>query len=572
MKRKIVKKSYGFTAKLLCALMALLLCSCQGGGGVEELTSGSPIVDSTTVMEAIASYTVVLPEQATEGERTAMQTLLAAFGDKTKRPQSDFVLRGEEIPSGNREILVGKTNRASSVAAVNALEHDRDFTVAFEEGEVIIAAKTDAAIVDAVLYFIEEVLPAPAAEHQPGVTQTVLYDYPLDSFFGMNLTYLKIGYEDEALQGASDALWNYINDSTGVHAEFDTHGGGNIRLVIDPELSNCDYKVEPHGTTITISAISPYAMNEAIRVIAAEKKGSEALVFSGKGEIPLSMLSIHDDRKMMLVWNDEFDGDTLDADKWQLKDRMWNSVVDTSDHSEKHIKLENGSVVMNTYRADPADPEHLYTTHGTLTTMDIMCFQYGYLEISARLPYDEGVWPAFWMQSAEDYRTVDYMTEIDVFELYKDDYMEGTMHKWYLNANGAAEKHDWNDPKVIKFSQVLDNFNRETFAQEYHTYGFGWTPTRIYFTVDNKIAGIYDITEAGDFGAGLGNPGEMGTLTGMGGFQNPVFINFTNWIHTSSEYKNSWTANDNSEFPFTFAIDYIRLYQVPGEGAIYFEK
>ncbi len=298
---------------------------------------------------------------------------------------------------------------------------------------------------------------------------------------------------------------------------------------------------------------------------------SGELVKLATGEVPLTVTDPQNpNRTMILAWNDEFNGSSLDSLNWQLKDRMFNDIIDTSDGSDKHIKVENGSVVMNTHRADASDPNHQFTTHGTLTTMNRMSFQYGYLEIRARLPYGTGTWPSFWLQSLEERRAdQSVMTEVDVFELYKDDYMESTLHKWYLNANGAAEKHDWNDPKVIKFSETLDNFNRATFSQEYHTYGFGWTATEIYFTVDGKVVGTYDITDEGDFGAGLGVPGEMGTLTGMDFFRDPLFVNFTNWVHTSSEYKNSWAADEESEFPFTFAVDYIRLYQVPGEGAVY---
>ncbi len=90
----------------------------------------------------------------------------------------------------------------------------------------------------------------------------------------------------------------------------------------------------------------------------------------------------------------------------------------------------------------------------------------------------------------------------------------------------------------------------------------------MYFTVDGEIIGVYDITEAGDFGAGLGNPGEKKALTGMGGFQDPVVINFTNWVNTTGAYKGSWKFGEASVYPFEFAVDWIRLYQKPGEGEL----
>ena len=52
----------------------------------------------------------------------------------------------------------------------------------------------------------------------------------------------------------------------------------------------------------------------------------------------------------------------------------------------------------------------------------------------------------------------------------------------------------------------------------------------MYFTVDNVIFARYDITDRGDFGYGLGNPGDQGRLTGMQGFQDPLALHFTNWL------------------------------------------
>ncbi|MGM9682570.1 MAG: family 16 glycosylhydrolase [Eubacteriales bacterium] len=284
--------------------------------------------------------------------------------------------------------------------------------------------------------------------------------------------------------------------------------------------------------------------------------------------IPLTIKSPRDGEKMRLVWNDEFDGDKLDENKWNLFNRMWNTGVVFPTEDVKNITVENGEVVMRTYR----EGEDTFTTHKTLTTWDRMSFRYGYLEIRAKIPYCNGAWPGFWLQSAMQHRTVDYMTEIDIFELYKVGYMEATLHKWYMNPptptspSGCAYAHDWNDPKVYNFNGS-DNYGRE-----YHLYGFGWTPTEIYFTADGKIFGIYDITDAGDFGAGIGKPGEKNKLTGMSGFRDPVVINFTNWVCRSNSYKNSWTVDDSSEFPFTFSVDWIRLYQKPGEGEIFDDR
>ncbi|MGM9682571.1 MAG: family 16 glycosylhydrolase [Eubacteriales bacterium] len=550
--------------RCLCISLALLLCSCSNhmngtDGALSDGNRNSGAVSGISVKESIMDYTVVFPDEATDAERKAMQMLISALGDNAKSPKSDFVIRGQEIPHNNREILLGRTNRFSSKAAVDALEGERDYTISFGEDEVIIAAKNDKAILDAIRYFIDDVLPAPISDYSQGYEYSFHYEYPFKSFFGLNLSYMKISYTDSELKNAADMLGEYILDMTGEKAINEESETGNIRLEIDIDMNDNDYEVNVGDGVVVVRAVSRMAVEEAVRVIVQSEMGGKALSFAGSSSIPLTMNSIRDDRKMVMVWNDEFDGDELDSSVWQLYDRMWNPTVKTTE-DEKNICMEDGEIVMRTYREE----DDTFTTHKTLTTWNRMSFLYGYLEIYAKIPHDNGAWPGFWLQSVPQHREAEYMTEIDIFELYKSGYMEGTMHKWYLDpTTGGAVAHDWNDPKIYNFAGTDD------FKNEYHLYGFGWTPTEIYFTVDGEIFGVYDITDSGDFGKGLGNPGDKGELTGMDGFQDPVAINFTNWVNQSGSYKNSWTVNESSEFPFVFSIDWIRLYQVPGEGVVY---
>ena len=234
---------------------------------------------------------------------------------------------------------------------------------------------------------------------------------------------------------------------------------------------------------------------------------------NGNG-IPQTIKNPLDDSEMHLTWNDEFDGDKINGKTWQLYDRMWakNRVIATTD--PRNFALENGEAVMRTYREDGH-----YTSHKTLTTFDRMSFRYGYLEIRAMVPFSRGAFPAFWLQSAWQHRSVDYMTEVDVFEVYKAGYVEATLHKWYLKdpVKGPHFRHDWNTPLAYTFPE--DHW--ETLSREYHRWGFLWDPESIRLTVDGKVFATYDITDAGDFQEGLGNGDD---LTGMGGFQDPMTI------------------------------------------------
>ena len=277
--------------------------------------------------------------------------------------------------------------------------------------------------------------------------------------------------------------------------------------------------------------------------------------------IPQTIKSPLDGSEMRLTWNDEFDGDRINGKTWQLYDRMWakNRVITTTD--PRNFALENGEAVMRTYREDGH-----YTSHKSLTTFDRMSFRYGYLEINAIVPFSRGAFPAFWLQSAWQHRSVDYMTEVDVFEVYKAGYVESTLHKWYLKdpVTGPHTRHEWNTPLSYTFPE--DHW--ESLSHEYHRWGFLWIPEKIAITLDGNIIATYDITDAGDFQEGLRTGDD---LTGMGGFQDPMIINFTNWVGSGFRDK-SWVVGEDTELPLTFRVDWIRLYQTPGMGDLFDDR
>ena len=532
-------------AALLLGVLMLLLTACTNGSEPADTTGTQPPPAPVgSVRDLVKDYTIVYPTRATDGETAAAMQLAKLFGNST-RPKADYTADGS-IPSGAQEILIGNTNRASSQAAIAALGRDRDYTVAIYEGEVVIAAKSDTAIAEAVTYFIETVLPASAAAFPVGTVYTYLHSYPLGSFFGLSVTGLTISCTDASLSATAKLLQSYINDATGAAAAITTDGSGNILLTVDSTMDPDSWAAEPGTGKVTLRAGSALSLNEAVKAITAGMLGGEAVRLAGSSTIPNTFVDLKTGKTLKLVWHDEFNGDSLDSSKWKLADRMWDKRVTTTT-DRKNIHLENGEVVMNLYREDGK-----YYSHKTLTTMDRMSFQYGYLEIYAKVPFSQGSFPAFWLQSAKQHRTAGYMTEVDVFEVYRSGRVEGTLHKWELDANDSSTHHCWNNP--IEYAFPKEEW--DLLSDEYHLWGFGWNKDLIYLTVDGKIFATFDITDSGDFCEGKGH----GTLTGMGGFQDPMYINFTNWVGTKFRDPN-WAPNDSTEFPKTFSVAWIRLYQ-----------
>lgn len=344
---------------------------------------------------------------------------------------------------------------------------------------------------------------------------------------------------NEALSAAGLA---YPITSIGAKDGFDA--------IVTADLDRAAYTVDVTETGIAVRAGHYLALEQALLEILAGK-GLDGASFSGTytGEIPLT------DGDMMLVWNDEFDGDTLDPSRWTLNAKMNQGDIKNGTE-ERNVTVTDGRLLMRSWRED--DPDVPYSTNTSVTTDGTMSFRYGYLEIYANVPFMRGAWPSFWTQSKDIHRSVDYMTEVDIFEIFGvPNGVSAQLHKWNFTTGQHCQ---------LDYGRKDYYFDKETVPtlnDEYHRYGFGWTPTEMYFTVDGEIFFSHEITENGNFG-------DFGS---MQGFQDPLFVIFNNFLFTDGS---SWKpggalVRDDTEFPITYSIEWIRLYQKPGEGDIFYD-
>jgi beta-glucanase (GH16 family) len=114
---------------------------------------------------------------------------------------------------------------------------------------------------------------------------------------------------------------------------------------------------------------------------------------------------------------------------------------------------------------------------------DGFSLQYGYFEMSAKLPDTKGVWPAFWLSSSYD-RTqpgagADGSVEIDVLEYYGfGDSYRVTAHVW------SPKPHRAEDRRAL--------MPKRDAGTGFHTYGALVTPNKITFYRDRRAVAQLD--------------------------------------------------------------------------------
>lgn len=207
-----------------------------------------------------------------------------------------------------------------------------------------------------------------------------------------------------------------------------------------------------------------------------------------------------------MVWSDEFEGAAIDNSKWSLVTDCWGGGNDERQcytDAPANSQIADGKLIITALhetasgdawpahmRAQMPDPDAQATkpfTSAKLVTKGKANWQYGKIEVRAKLPQGQGVWPAIWMLPEEDaYGTWAASGEIDILEAVNlgvecDDCEEGgentilgTLHfggVWPNNRHASTE---------ISRPSVLAGF---------HTYGVIWEPGRFRWTYDGEVYG-----------------------------------------------------------------------------------
>lgn len=247
------------------------------------------------------------------------------------------------------------------------------------------------------------------------------------------------------------------------------------------------------------------------------------------------------------VWGDEFEGTDIDRTLWCQATKMSATAEMALDNTELTTFIKNGYLNMRALRYyDPKKAGVQFVCPWSLTTLDTMSYKYGYVEIRAKLPFLRGAWASFWTSSSGSLgpkRTADYTIEVDIFENFANlDTISPNVHKWYED----GEHTQWADENE-KYT-----FDSPDINEEYHIYGFEWTPEKMIMYVDDKPYYTYDLSNNFDKGN-----------SGMGGFDTQLYLIFNNHLFTdSSDYKPYEGCEINpTDLPTEYVIDWVRLYQ-----------
>lgn len=215
--------------------------------------------------------------------------------------------------------------------------------------------------------------------------------------------------------------------------------------------------------------------------------------------------------------------------------------------SNNCISVSNGVLNLTATRTEGAAKP--YTVAPWIDSNAGMNFKYGYLEMRAKVPFERGAFPSFWLNSISgngtnkyehllDGNCLTYCGETDIFEYFGDgtNIIQTDMHKWYNN--GGHSSNSYRGSYLMPSNELND----------YHIFGFEWTESYMKMYCDGNLYATYDLKSNFD---------AAGKSTDMSAFNDPMYVRLGNLFR-------SLTDNNTTDITTTYSIDYIRLYQKSG--------
>lgn len=177
-----------------------------------------------------------------------------------------------------------------------------------------------------------------------------------------------------------------------------------------------------------------------------------------------------------LVWSDEFKEDGLpDSSKWNYDTggHGWgNQELQFYTHQRKeNARVENGHLIIE---ARKENWEGLSYTSARLVTKGKAEWQYGRIEVKAKLPSGVGTWPAIWMLGTNTPLIWPDDGEIDIMEHvgHNQGYIHGSVHcKKYYHSIGT---------------QKTDTIYVPDCSDTFHVYAVEWDKDSVRTSVDNN--------------------------------------------------------------------------------------
>ena len=233
---------------------------------------------------------------------------------------------------------------------------------------------------------------------------------------------------------------------------------------------------------------------------------------------------------MTLVWSDEFEGSTINSSNWtyDLGASGWGN-----NEWQNYTSSPNNSSVADGFLTITARQEGGSYTSARMKSVDLQEFQFGRIDIRAKMPEGQGIWPALWMLGANfPEGGWPQCGEIDIMELVG--HQPSTVH-------GTA--HWGSNPSVHQYQgNAITLPGGEKFSEAFHLFSIQWQQNSITWYMDDQP--YYSINSS--------------QMNGQ-----PYPFNAPFFFIMNIAVGGNWPGypDASTQFPQTMMVDYVRVFQ-----------
>ncbi|MFP4017268.1 MAG: family 16 glycosylhydrolase, partial [Halanaerobiales bacterium] len=247
-----------------------------------------------------------------------------------------------------------------------------------------------------------------------------------------------------------------------------------------------------------------------------------------------------------LVWEENFD--EINRDIWTFEigspdwdgdgkpDRWGNNELQY--YQEDNAEVRDGKLIITAREETVEDMNTTFDyTSSRMITKDKYEVQYGRMEIRAKLPIGQGIWPAIWMLGNDiDTNPWPDCGEIDIMEYlgHQPSTVHGTVHGPISAGPGVGSSY---------------TLEEGTFNEDFHVFAIEWDEDEVEFYVDDVLYHVANKYEIGEADWVFDHPHFFILNVAVGG----------NWPGNPDE---------TTVFPQSMEVDYIRVYEDTNPAAI----
>ncbi|MGM5469904.1 glycoside hydrolase family 16 protein [Flavobacteriaceae bacterium LMO-SS05] len=230
-----------------------------------------------------------------------------------------------------------------------------------------------------------------------------------------------------------------------------------------------------------------------------------------------------------LLFEEHFEGTTLNESHWNYE--LGNGCPNLCGwgNNERQVYTKDNVSVRDGQLVITATKDSTVYKSGRITTAKKVEFQYGIIEVRAKLALGKGLWPAIWMLG-NDIDSIGWPAcgEIDIME-----YVGKNPHEIHTTLHTPDSYGQSKNTKVISLDNIEDGF---------HVYTCHWTKDKIEFFIDYNLVYTFSPEIKNEKTWPFNKPFYVILNLAIGGnFGGPEV--------------------DDSIFPREFSVDYVKIYK-----------